>query len=512
MSLIISQGIVKIFGLVYKLYLANKQGFGDCGNAIYNSGYQIYALLLTISSIGVPNAVSKLVSEKYYSGNKIEIIKIVKSSLFLFSIVGIIFSIALAMSADFISDKLLNIKEAKYSIIALSPAILSVCLISVYRGLYNGTKEIGTTAKSQAIEQILKTAFTVAFVEVIFVITKANTVMMAAIANFATTVATWLCLIYLHKKNNTQNKEIKIEKKYIKRILKISIPISLSSVLASFNKNIDSITVVRFLKDNIGERNAKIQYGILSGKIDVLATLPVSFVIAIATTVIPTVSMYNAQKNQSGVRGVIKTYLLYTIILVIPCAIGMIAFSDQILKLLFNNNAGSFLLKISALSIIFISIEQIVNAALQGIGKVLVPMFALTIGVIMKIIVSVLLIRIPDKSFILGGTAGACVSTLICHIVATSIGLCVLNKKIKLNLEISKYILKPIISSCIMLVCLNYSYFWLKGIFYENVAIILAIMIAGITYITSIFSLRTFNKNELEMIQNLSILTKNKKK
>ena len=62
-SLLISQCMVKLFGLIYKLYLANKDGFGDAGNAIYNSGYQIYALLLTISSIGVPNAVAKLVAE-----------------------------------------------------------------------------------------------------------------------------------------------------------------------------------------------------------------------------------------------------------------------------------------------------------------------------------------------------------------------------------------------------------------------------------------------------------------
>ena len=112
-SLIVSQVIVKIFGLVYKLYLANKNGFGDSGNAIYNSGYQIYALLLTISSIGVPNAVSKLVSEKYYSGNRIEIHKILKSALVVFFIVGTVFSIVLALSAEFISENLLSIKEAK---------------------------------------------------------------------------------------------------------------------------------------------------------------------------------------------------------------------------------------------------------------------------------------------------------------------------------------------------------------------------------------------------------------
>lgn len=222
--------------------------------------------------------------------------------------------------------------------------------------------------------------------------------------------------------------------------------------------------------------------------------------------------MYNAQKNINGVRAVIKTYLLYTIILAIPCVIGMIAFSDQILKLLFNNSAGSFLLKISAISIAFIAVEQIVNASLQGIGKVFVPMLALSIGVLVKVITCMILIKIPDTEFIFGGTAGACVSTMLCHVVACAIGYYVLNRNVKLNIEISKYILKPLFSSCIMLVCLNYSYFLLKGIICENVAIILAIIIAGITYITSIFVLKTFSENELKMIPILSFFTKNKKK
>ncbi len=62
--LLLSQIFIKIIGLAYKFYLTNKEGFGDSGNAIYSSGFQIYALLLTFSSTGVPNAISKMVSER----------------------------------------------------------------------------------------------------------------------------------------------------------------------------------------------------------------------------------------------------------------------------------------------------------------------------------------------------------------------------------------------------------------------------------------------------------------
>ncbi|MBO5349389.1 MAG: polysaccharide biosynthesis protein [Clostridia bacterium] len=502
-ALIISQCIVKILGLVYKLYLANKQGFGDAGNAIYNSGYQIYALLLTISSIGVPNAVAKLIAEKKFSGDNKEIAKILKSSLVIFSIIGIIGSLVLALSADFISNKLLNIKEAKYTIIALSPAIFNVCLISVYRGFYNGLNKVNITANSQTIEQILKTVFTIILVEIVFVITSANTVAMAAIANFATTLATLCSFIYLYRKNNLKDVKVRFEKSNVKKILKISIPISLSAILASLNRNIDSITVVRFLKDSIGESQAKIQYGILSGKIDVLTSLPVSFVIAIATTIIPKISLLNAQNNKYGLKKLGKTYILFTILLVLPCSIGIIAFSDQILQLLFNNTNGSILLKVSAIAIIFISIEQITHAILQGIGKVFVPTMSLFIGVIIKIILNMTLIRLPESYFI-GGTVGACIATLICHIVASNISFRVMIKKLNIKIEIFKYVLKPIISSCIMLLSLYSSYFLLKGIIIENIAIILAIVIATFMYIASIFILKILNQEELSFIPILS--------
>ena len=84
-TLMFSQVLIKILGLFYKLYLTNKNGFGDAGNAIYNSGFQIYALLLTISSIGVPNAVAKLISEKLSVGDNRGAQKIFKVAFAFFS-------------------------------------------------------------------------------------------------------------------------------------------------------------------------------------------------------------------------------------------------------------------------------------------------------------------------------------------------------------------------------------------------------------------------------------------
>ena len=86
--LMFSQVIIKIVGLIYKLYLTNKEGFGDRGNAIYGSGFQIYAIFLTISSIGVPNAISKLVSSKVAVGDNDGAYRIFKIAFALFGLIG----------------------------------------------------------------------------------------------------------------------------------------------------------------------------------------------------------------------------------------------------------------------------------------------------------------------------------------------------------------------------------------------------------------------------------------
>ena len=111
--LMIAQVFVKILGLVYKLYLTNREGFGDKGNAIYSSGFQIYALLLTLSSMGVPNAISKLVSERVAVGDHKGAHRIFKISFVTFGFIGFLCSAILFCGAGYIANQInqLAIKE-----------------------------------------------------------------------------------------------------------------------------------------------------------------------------------------------------------------------------------------------------------------------------------------------------------------------------------------------------------------------------------------------------------------
>jgi len=495
------------------MYLTNRQGFGDKGNAIYGSGFQIYALLLTISSIGVPNAVSKLVSERVAIGDHKGAHKIFKIAIVTFGIIGFACSMFLFMEAGMIANNWIQIPEAEMSLVTLSPSIFFVSLICVIRGYFNGRECVKVTANSQIVEQSFKTLLTIIVVEMIAMISGLDTTIMAAGANLATTLSSVLCFGYLYiyyisvrkeiarEVKNTVNYQYKGIRKIIKEILSVSIPMSLTPVLATINKNIDSMTVVRGLKNFLTESAAKAQYGILTGKVDTLVTLPMSFNIAFTTALVPTVSAARATGNIGVAQKRIEFSLLVTILIGLPCTIGMIIFAEPILKLLFPNQiSGSFILQISSTSILFIVLEQTVSGILQGIGKPIIPAISLGIGVTIKFILNTIFIPIDPKIFILGGTAGAAISTTICHIVAFLIDIHIMNKYIKLNINIKDYVIKPIIATFMMAICSLFVYNTLIGMISEKMCTIISLTIAVVLYMILVFLLKIFSEDNIFMI------------
>lgn len=515
LALMVSQVLIKVLGLVYKLYLTNKEGFGDAGNAIYNAGFQIYALLLTISSIGVPNAVSKLVSERLSVGDSKGAHRIFKIAFATFGVIGLAGTLFLLFGANKIAG-LMGIPEAEMTLVALSPSVFFVAIISVIRGFFNGRSKIKVTANSQSLEQLFKTVFTILVVEVVAIFSGVNTTLMAAGANLATTLATVGSFIYLyayykiHRKEKLETDvEVSGRSDYMKKtvmqvvkaILWVSIPMSLSSILTSLNKNIDSFTVVNLLQKFLPYEEAKAQYGILSGKVETLTSLPLSFNIAFATALVPAIAAARAKgEMDKGVKR-ISFSLMTTILIVLPCVVGMVIFAEPILKLLFPNaSSGAFIMQICVLATIFTAMEQTINGALQGLGKVFVPAAALTIGVIVKLILNLILVPIPTDVFPLGGAVGAAFATDMCHLIAFSIVFTVLRKSVDLKLSFSKMVIKPLIA-CLMMGIVSYgSYILFKGIFVQNLATILALVVAVVVYVLSIFALRILNEEDILML------------
>ena len=225
----------------------------------------------------------------------------------------------------------------------------------------------------------------------------------------------------------------------IRKILKVSIPITLCALFSATTKTIDALTVVRILKVKIGEETATILYGILNGKVDTLVMLPFSFNIAFGTALVPTISSAIAKNKISDVKRRIKFSILITILIGLPCTILMSTFSENILSLLFPNaSQGALMLKYSAWTIIFVVLTQTINGALQGLGKVNIPVIAFAVAALIKLIFNIILLPILEIN-------GAIISSILSCITVFIICYLELKKSIDISFEFRKIYIKTIL-------------------------------------------------------------------
>lgn len=318
--------------------------------------------------------------------------RIFKIAFATFSVIGLVGTLMLFFGAHMIAVDWLQIPEAEMTLVALSPAIFFVAIASVMRGYFNGRQNIKATARSQTLEQVFKTALTIILVEIVAIASNVSTEWMAAGATLATTLATltgfgYLVLYYKVRRKeiaeeikNTVNYKYERVRNIIKKILLVSLPIALTAIMSSLNKNIDSFTVVRSLKDFLPADEAVRQYGILGGKVDTLTSLPLSINVAFSTALVPAIAAAKAKKDRKTIEHKTSFSLLISMLIGLPCTVGMIVFARPILGLLYPNASdGAVILQISALTIIFTILDQTINGALQGYGLLRIP--AISLGI-----------------------------------------------------------------------------------------------------------------------------------
>jgi len=383
-----------------------------------------------------------------------------------------------------------------------------VAVSSVFRGYFSGREQMRATANAQTFEQFWKTLLTIILVEIAVILTSTNTVYMAAAATAATSSAILLSFVYLYRYYIKERKYISLKnepgikrenktvKGIVKTILWISIPISLTAILSSLNKLVDSTTVVKILKPILGEEIAKAQYGILSAKVDILTSLPLAFNVAFATALVPAISAANAKGDNITINKRISFSLLVSLLIGLPCTAGMFLYANEILILLFPYASdGGVLLAISAFTIIFTILAQTINGILQGFGKVKTPVIALGLGVIAKVIANIVLMPIEGIY-----QNGAAIGSVICHLISFIIVYTVLIKTTKLNFSLLKLSIKPIIATVIMSGISYGVYILLKPFLGIRILTILTIFIAVIVFVIFVLILRIFSKEEIEML------------
>ncbi|MGM9552005.1 MAG: polysaccharide biosynthesis C-terminal domain-containing protein [Clostridia bacterium] len=458
-----SQVLIKILGFLYRIVITNVDGFGDVGNGYYNYGYQIYTLLLAISSVGIPNAIAKLVSEKCATDDFKAAYRIFRCALVLFACIGAVLSVGLYVFAPFIANVVCAMPGVVYTLRALSPAIFFVSVSSVVRGFFQGMKNMKATSTSQVLEQLIKCVSTIV---IVMSISGSAPEFMAAGATIATTLSTFLSLLYLagfYKANKADIRErLKDSKplirqsfgKIAKGILYVSIPISLGSIVSSLNRVVDLITVVRGLKtafsgviQNAELLNAEAMRlsGMLS-KGDVIINLPLALNIAFSTVLVPTVAGALAVGDKKTAVNKVSFSLLVSIIIALPATVGCIVLSDEIFMMLYPNAPeGGILFAISAITIFFSAITQTNSGSLQGMGKVFVPATALLVGGVLKLIINLVLIPIPQINIY-----GAPIGSVVCQAAGCIITYTVVRKNLDVKLDKVKYFVKPFVSAAVM--------------------------------------------------------------
>lgn len=390
--------IAKALGALYRIPLSNI--LGGKGLGLYQLVFPVYALLLDFSGAAVPSAISRIIAASNEEDKEQKAYNYLRSSLRLLLFFGLIGSLIML----FLSKPIATLQgepNAYLSYICLSPAVLLVSIISCFRGYFQGLMNMLPTAISQVIEQVIKLALGLLFASLLIY----NTSKAVAGATLAVTFSELIALIFLiivfavrKKKNNlelTFNKSIFKQK--AKKIIMTTLPITLIGIMLPFSQVIDSFLTVNILS---GYRSdATVLYGLLGGAVMTVINLPVSICYGVSAAAIPAISSSKSKEEED--KNSAKALLL-TVILALPCVAACLFGGDFIINLLFRNLPQSEkitaikLLQLASPSILLLSFLQTGNAVLIGKGRLYTPIISLAIGVIVKTLLGIVLLKIPS--------------------------------------------------------------------------------------------------------------------
>lgn len=410
-ALILSVGgfITKIIGAFYRIPLTNFLGAEGIG--VYQMVFPLYTLLLTVSSTGVPNGVSKLIAEGYNAES------VLKKTLKLFIPLGLICMLLMALFSKNLAVLEGNIL-AKNAYLCIAPSVLLVSVISAFRGYFQGFSNMKPTAISQILEQAVK-AFLGLTLCVIF---RKNVRILPMLATLAVSVSELSAVIYflivkIKFKPNTATGTKTIT--FVK-VIQIVFPIALSTLVLPLTRTVESFFIVNILNKNFLDATSR--YGLYSGAVESLVGVPVSLCYAVAVSSVPIVSkkFANGENFSSSVKQSLKITLIFSVLFSL-CFFFLGEYAVRILypKLSdFNKDLTVKMVKLASLSVLFLPLMQTTASILISINKIYLPFLSSSVSAILKIILSVILLNVIKINIF-----GVIITDILCYTVATIINL-----------------------------------------------------------------------------------------
>lgn len=495
--------LVKIMGAFFRIPLGNL--IGAEGMAYYQAAYPVYTLFLTLATAGFPTALAKLVSEKNAIGDHKGAHKIFKVSYTVLFMTGILAFLVFFFGSDYIVNDIMGNPGAKSAMLAIAPALIFVPLMSSYRGYFQGNRDMNKIAISQIAEQFFRVILGIGLAY--FLMEKAGPELGAAGAIMGATigaVASILYLIFAYIKGSKQRKiDIKNSKHFrdesvmtvLKKLLVVAIPITIGASVMPLVNMIDSIIVVKRLAvAGFTENQALAAFGQLTGMATSIINLPSVITVAMSMSLVPAISEAFALGNKVKARKDTKSAIKVTLLIVLPCAFGMASLATPIMQLLFPKEpttVGIILLFLTP-CVVFLGLIQSMNGILQGMGKPMVPVIALVIGMVFKVAISYTLTAIPSINVL-----GSAIGTVSAYLIAVLIELACIKKAMGVKFPIKEFVIKPLITVITMFISVKLSYAFIAGLIGGKLATLISIAIGGIVYGLVLIGIGGIKKEEI---------------
>ncbi len=493
----VSSIIAKFLGLFFRWPLVML--IGDEGIGYYQMTYPLYMFFIGIAS-GMPIAVSKLISERSVYDDRESILSIIKASFKIMLFLGLGTTLILLCFSNFIIDILKWDNKVFWCLIGISIAPLSVCLLGVFRGVFQGMENMIPTGISQIIEQIIRV---IVGVSLAFLFLKGGIHIAAGGASFGAPIggiiSTIFILIVYFKFKKKYFKGINTKKVkgrvYLNRLLKMAIPLSLGATVSTIMVLIDSILVPQMLlKAGFTYKESTILYGQLTGKVSVLVNVPLALSVALGTSMIPTLSRFFVSGNKKEFKEKIIMCFKLSSYIAFPTFVAMYFLSSPIMGVLFPGNSDGYnILRYASISIPFIIFSQVSTSILQSTNNYIRPVINLLIGCLVKVIITLFLTRNIDFNIY-----GAVLATLFSYVLTSYLNIRAIKHKLNINVNIIDITLSPLLSSLIMIVssllCFTYIYENFSSL---SISLFASSIVGGFIYIFMIF---IFKRRDLNSI------------
>lgn len=451
---------------------------GDEGVGYYQMSYPLYMFFVAFAS-GMPIAISKIVSERIAVGDVDGAFETSRTSTRFMIVFGACMSALLFIGAPFIVRLLKWDPKSYYSVLGISFAPICVCIMFSLRGFFQGFQNMNATAVSQIIEQLGRV---IVGVGLAFLLFKRGIEFSAGGAAFGAAAggiagSIYLLLKYAKLKREFHIKKIKKNIKVMSRFLDIAFPIAVGTSVGSVMSLIDSILVPqKLLECGLDYKTSTILYAQLTGKASVLINIPMTLSMALGMSLIPIISSNHAVNNTEEVNSKISLSMKLSAMIAFPCFLGFHFMAEPIMKLIFPGRYDGFvILKYLAIAIPFIIFTQTTTSILQALDHYKVPVVNMLIGCMVKVFLTSTLV--PLKQFNIYGAVIASVSAYVASSLLNYIYLLI---KTSYRPSIFANIIKPCLSSVIMIIGVLFVYFRLMVLTRVNSLSCLISIFAGI--------------------------------